>query len=48
MLKSLDIELQRRTGSKFFLADNPTHCVIKGTGLVLEKLAEYEAFVIMP
>jgi rod shape-determining protein MreB and related proteins len=48
LLRSLDAELQRRTGSKFFIADNPTQCVIKGTGLVLEKLSEHEAFVIMP
>ena len=48
LLRCLDVELQRRTGSKFFLADNPMHCVIKGTGLVLERLAEYESFVIMP
>ena len=48
LLRALDTELQKRTGSRFFLAENPTHCVIKGTGLVLEKLAEHEAFVIMP
>lgn len=48
LLKSFDVELQKRTGTRFFVADKPTQCVIKGTGMVLEHLADHEAFVIMP
>ena len=48
LLRSLDTELQRRTGTRFFLADEPMQCVIKGTGMVLEQLEEHESYVIMP
>ena len=48
LLSRLDVELQRRTGARFFLPETPMHCVIKGTGLVLERLNEHEGLVIMP
>jgi rod shape-determining protein MreB len=48
LLNKIDIELHRRTGAKFFVAEEAMQCVVKGTGLALERLSEHEHFVIMP
>lgn len=48
MLDRLDQELERQVGVKFFVPDNPTHCVIKGTAAVLAGLPEREHLLIRP
>ena len=48
MLDKLDIELERRVGVKFVVPDNPMHCVVKGTALVLQTLTEREHLLIKP
>jgi len=48
MLDRLDQELERQVGVKFFVPDNPTHCVIKGTAAVLESLPERDHLLIRP
>ena len=48
MLDQLDQELERQVGVKFFVPDNPTHCVIKGTAAVLESLPERDHLLIKP
>ena len=48
MLDRLDEELERQVGVKFFVPDNPTHCVIKGTAAVLEALPERDHLLIKP
>ena len=48
LLEKLDIDLQRRTGVRFFLAPNPLQSVVLGCGKVLESQGEYEEFLIRP
>ena len=48
LLDRLDEELERQVGVKFFVPDNPTHCVIKGTAAVLEALPERDHLLIKP
>ncbi len=48
MLDRLDEELERQVGIKFFVPDNPTHCVIKGTASVLETLPARDHLLIKP
>jgi rod shape-determining protein MreB len=48
MLDQLDQEFERQVGVKFFVPDNPTHCVIKGTAAVLESLPERDHLLIKP
>lgn len=48
MLDRFDEELERQVGVKFFVPDNPTHCVIKGTAAVLETLPERDHLLIKP
>jgi len=48
MLDRLDQELERQVGVKFFVPDNPTHCVIKGTAAILESLPERDHLLIKP
>ena len=48
LLNKIDVELGRRTGGRFHVPENPTHSVIRGTGMVLERLSEHEQFVIAP
>jgi rod shape-determining protein MreB len=47
-LDKLDVELERRVGVKFVVPDNPMHCVVKGTALVLETLGAREHLLIKP
>ena len=47
-LDKLDVELERRVGVKFIVPDNPMHCVVKGTALVLESLGDREHLLIKP
>lgn len=46
LLDRLDQELERQVGVKFFVPDNPTHCVIKGTAAILEGLPNREHLLI--
>ena len=48
MLDKIDVEFERRVGVKFIVPDNPMHCVVKGTALVLQTLAEREHLLIKP
>jgi len=48
LLEKLDVDLQRRTGVRFFLAPNPLQSVVLGCGKVLESQGEFEEFLIRP
>ena len=48
LLDNLDTELERRTGIKCHVADNPMHCVVKGSASVLETLPKREHLLIKP
>ena len=48
LLDKLDLELERRVGVKFVVPENPMHCVVKGTALVLQTLTEREHLLIKP
>lgn len=48
LLNKLDMELERQVGVKFFIPENPTHCVVKGTAVVLEELGTHEHLLIKP
>jgi len=48
LLEKLDVDLQRRTGVRFFLAANPLQSVVLGCGKVLQSHGEYEEFLIRP
>ena len=48
LLEQLDLELQRRTGVRFFLARNPLQSVVLGCGKVLEAHGKYDEFLIKP
>jgi rod shape-determining protein MreB and related proteins len=48
LLDRLDVALHERIGVKFVVPESPMHCVIKGTALVLETLAEREHLLIVP
>jgi len=48
LLDRLDKELERQVGVKFVVPENPTHCVVKGSAMVLEGLSEREHLLIRP
>ena len=48
LLDQLDVELERRVGVKFLIPENPTHCVVKGTAVILEELATHDHLLIKP
>ncbi len=48
LLDKIDVELERRVGVKFIVPDNPMHCVVQGTALVLQSLQEREHLLIKP
>lgn len=48
LLRKLDLELTERVGVRFFLAENPVHCVVKGSALVLQRLSRREHLLIHP
>jgi rod shape-determining protein MreB len=48
LLDRLDRELERQVGVKFYVPDNPSHCVIKGTAAVLEELPQRDHLLIKP
>jgi rod shape-determining protein MreB len=47
-LAKLDQELERRTGIKIHLPENPEQCVISGSAAILETLKEREHLLIKP
>ena len=48
LLNKLDVELERRIGVKFLVPENPTHCVVKGTAVILEELGTHDHLLIKP
>ena len=48
LLDKLDSELERRVGVRFLVPESPMHCVVKGTMIVMEQLAEREHLLIKP
>lgn len=48
LLNQLDLELERRIGVKFLVPDNPTHCVVKGTAVILQELQIHDHLLIKP
>jgi len=48
LLDKLDAELERQVGVQFFVPENPSQCVVKGTASVLENLTAREHLLIKP
>jgi rod shape-determining protein MreB and related proteins len=48
LLDRLDQELTRRIGVQFIVPENPMHCVIEGTRIVLDQFAKREHLLIKP
>jgi rod shape-determining protein MreB and related proteins len=48
LLDKLDIEMQRRTGVRFYLAAKPLQSVVLGCGKVLESKGQYDELLIRP
>ena len=48
LLDKLDLELERRVGVKFRVPENPMHCVVRGSAIILESLTEREHLLIRP
>ncbi|MCB1548118.1 MAG: rod shape-determining protein, partial [Hyphomicrobiaceae bacterium] len=48
LLDKLDMELERRVGVAFLVPETPTHCVIRGSAMVLERLTTREHLLIRP
>lgn len=46
LLERIDVKLSRKTGVKYTVPDDPLHCVIKGTGLALERIDEMEDLLV--
>ena len=46
LLDKLDVELARRLGIAFHVVPNPMHCVAKGSGVVIERVADYRQFLV--
>jgi rod shape-determining protein MreB len=48
LLDKLDAELESRVGVRFFVPENPMHCVIKGTASVLAEFPARDHLLIKP
>jgi rod shape-determining protein MreB len=48
LLDKLDIALGRRVGIKFYVQQNPMHCVVKGSAAVLAGLSEHAHLLMRP
>ncbi len=48
LLNDLDKELERQIGVKMMVPENPTHCVVNGTAVVLENLTTHDHLLIKP
>jgi len=48
LLEKLDVRLQQETGVKFKIAEDPLRCVVRGTGMALERLDEMADLLIKP
>jgi rod shape-determining protein MreB and related proteins len=48
LLDRLDQELTRRVGVRFHVPENPMHCVINGTAIMLQNLQQREHLLIRP
>ncbi len=42
MLKGLPMMIEKATGLKVTIAEDPLECVVRGTGLVLENPADFQ------
>jgi rod shape-determining protein MreB len=47
-LDRLNAELERRVGVAFTVPDNPMHCVVRGSAMLLESLKQREHLLIRP
>ena len=45
LLKGLDVRLQRKTGIKFKVAEDPLHSVARGTGIALKNIDKYQFLI---
>lgn len=45
LLKGLDVRLQKRTGIKFQVAEDPLHSVARGTGIALKNIDKYQFLI---
>ncbi|MDX2288681.1 MAG: rod shape-determining protein [Hyphomicrobiaceae bacterium] len=48
LLEGLGPELERRVGVTFTVPDNPMHCVIRGSSIIMQELAAREHLLIAP
>lgn len=48
LLHKLDKELERRVGVPFLVSEDPLHCVVRGSAMLLENIEEREHLVIRP
>ncbi|MBL0690576.1 MAG: rod shape-determining protein [Alphaproteobacteria bacterium] len=45
LLRNLDVVLTQATGVPVFVADDPLSCVIRGSGIILENIKNYESWL---
>ena len=48
LLDKLDQELEHRVGVRFIVPENPTHCVVTGTAMIMEQMAKRDHLLIKP
>lgn len=48
LLDRVDQELARRVGVRFFVPDNPMHCVVRGSAIVLQDMDKRQHLLIQP
>jgi rod shape-determining protein MreB len=48
LLHKLDAELERRVGVPFKVSENPLHCVVRGSAMLLENVERREHLLIRP
>ena len=48
LLHKLDQEFALRVGVPFAVSDNPLHCVVRGSAMLLENIADREHLLIRP
>ena len=48
LLKNLDEHIRNKTGIPVHVAEDPCYSVVKGTGIVLDKLKKYQNVLIQP
>ncbi|NJO12579.1 MAG: hypothetical protein HC872_02965 [Gammaproteobacteria bacterium] len=48
LLEQLDAELTKRVGVSFRVPENPTHCVVRGSAIILEALDQRGHLLLQP